>query len=400
MAYKEMNLVGLGQKDMDAFFSIADNRRAKIAAASAETPKYPFNANIMAEALHPAEQQLQVKEIIKHNVDVITYVLERTDGVPAWFRAGQYLSIKLPIGGTIVSRPYSISSTPFDTKKGFYTITVKRVDEGFGSPYILDNWKIGTQVVSSGPLGTFYYEPLRDAKKVIGTAGGSGITPFLSLAGAIRDGVEDCNLTILYGSRSKEDILFYDEFEKITSACSKVKVVHVLSGRPAEGCESGFITAELIKKYAPKDEAYSMFMCGPQQMYLFVDKEIEKLGLEKKFVRHELFGERKNPEKLANYPGEDVNKTYRLTVTSCGDSQVIDCKANESILVALERAGIACPAHCRSGECGFCRSRLISGNVFVPSEYDGRRQADLKFNYIHPCCSYALSDLAIDVPAV
>lgn len=74
------------------------------------------------------------------------------------------------------------------------------------------------------------------------------------------------------------------------------------------------------------------------------------------------------------------------------------CKRTENMLVALERAGIAGPNRCIGGICGWCRSKLLSGNVFIPENTDGRRDADKAYGYIHPCASFALSDVSIDVP--
>ena len=160
----------------------------------------------------------------------------------------------------------------------------------------------------------------------------------------------------------------------------------------------GEITAELIKKYAPQGD-YSVFLCGPQAMYTFVDKEIATLGLRKKFIRHELFGEYFNPAKEADYPA-NVAPEFKITVRIAGTEQMIPAPADTSILRSLEAAGIAAPAHCRSGECGWCHSKLVSGEVYCPKSVDGRREADFLYGYIHPCCSFPLSDLTIEVPPV
>lgn len=82
------------------------------------------------------------------------------------------------------------------------------------------------------------------------------------------------------------------------------------------GYEHCFVTAELIKKYAPEGP-YSVFLCGPQQMYRFVDKELEKLGLERKYIRHELFGEFHDPKQKADYPS-GAPDTVRIAVTVRG----------------------------------------------------------------------------------
>lgn len=72
------------------------------------------------------------------------------------------------------------------------------------------------------------------------------------------------------------------------------------------------------------------------------------------------------------------------------------CRANQTLLSAMEQAGIKAPSRCRSGQCGWCHSRLVSGEVFIPDEADGRREADKKFGWIHPCCTYPLSDIELD----
>jgi ferredoxin len=64
----------------------------------------------------------------------------------------------------------------------------------------------------------------------------------------------------------------------------------------------------------------------------------------------------------------------------------------------IEQNGLSAPARCRSGECGFCHSHLISGKVYVPKHLEYRREADYKFGCIHPCCSFPLTDLEINVP--
>lgn len=359
-----------------------------------------YTANRLAKALHPAVQHLKVAEIVERGADVKSYTLvpDEENGTKelAYFAAGQYLSITVKIGEIDVTRPYSISSSPKESLEGKYVLTIKRVGDGLVSQFILDNWSVGTCFDASAPLGTFTYEPLRDASTVIGLAGGSGITPFHSLAKAIVDGDEDCSLVLLYGSKNLDEALFMDDFKALEAASDKIKVVNVLSDSEAEGCEKGFITADLIKKYAPEGE-YSIFLCGPQAMYNFADKEIEKLSLRRKFVRHELFGEYHNPEKNDDYKAP-ATETVKLTVKICDEVKVIDASIHDTMLVSMEKNGILAPARCRSGVCGFCHSRLVSGDVYVPKSVDGRRVADLQFGYVHPCCTFPLGDCTIDVP--
>ena len=387
------------------FLSMLSDRQERFEKAKAEFPTFSDNAAVLARALHPKRQYLKVAEVIQRAEDCKSIVLvpdtEKGTTQLAYFGAGKYLTVFETIENMPVTRAYSISSSPKDSLNGKYMLTIKLVDGGLMSRYILDTWEVGTKVEVSAPAGNFEYQPLRDAQNVICLAGGSGITPFLSMANAIADGDEDFNMTLLYGSRNKDVILFFDELEAITKKTDKVKVVHVLSDEGAAaslaGAESGFITADLIRKYAPDGADYSVFLCGPQQMYAFVDKELEKLNLPKKFIRHEMFGEFHNPSTQADYPA-GVPETVSVTVTIQDQTTTVTGSSNDSIMQILEKNGISVPARCRSGECGFCHSHLISGDIYVPKQLDYRRLADYKFGCIHPCCTFPLSDIVINVP--
>lgn len=382
------------------FLKLVPNREEIIQKAPA-TPvpdQNTYTPNKLAKALHPSRQYLKIAKIEEFSKDVkrFTFVPNEEKGTKslAYFNAGQYLSVSLKIGNAVITRPYSLSSAPKDSLNGFYQLTIKRVGGGLATNYVLDNWQVGEEVEVSAPLGTFSYEPLRDAKTIVGLAGGSGITPFLSLSRAIRDGSEDCNLVLLYGSRTTADILFKDEFDEIAKSTDKVRVVYVLSDESVDGCENGFLTAELISKYAPKSENYSVFMCGPQGMYEFADKQIALLGLRRKFVRHELFGEYHHPERNKDYVAPQ-SETCKISVIAKADHYEISANVNDTILASLEKNGINAPARCRSGECGWCRAKLSSGEVYVPQSVDGRRLADFDYGYIHPCCTFPLSDIEI-----
>jgi ferredoxin len=214
------------------------------------------------------------------------------------------------------------------------------------------------------------------------------------MAKEINHGTLDVDLTILYGSNTSDDIAMKDELDAIKS--DKVHVVYVLSGdEPGWTGERGFITAELIKKYSAPDSSY--FICGPQPMYEPMRKALAEIGAPKRRVRFEVFGQPKDITKYG-YPAELADKTFNLTVVRGIHEDVIPAIGRESLVVALERAGIRIETGCRSGECGFCRTKLLSGNVFVSPISDGRRAADKDFNYLHACAAYPTSDLKIKIP--
>ncbi len=391
--------------DLLAFRRLLPKRKKRIAKAPAQVLGLdPMNK--LAQQLHPDNQHLMIAGIRDETKTTKTFklVADPDSGtVPlAYFRAGQYLSLKVALDGVGITRPYSISSAPFEAlgPGGFYEITVRKEQDGFLTTHMWDNWEVGTKVRSSGPCGFFYHEPLRDASKIVGLAGGSGITPFRSMAREIAYGQLDAELLLIYGSSDEDDIVFYDEFKKLERKTpDKIRVVHVLSGAEVslQGCEQGFITADIIKKYADVDNS-SFFICGPQAMYEFVEQELATFDLPKRRIRREVRGEVKDITTSPGFPQEVTDETFRLKVRIGGVTAEVPAKAVETVLVALERANLSPPSQCRSGECGFCRSLLVSGDVYINPEGDGRRGADKQFGYIHPCSSYPIADLEIVVP--
>ena len=396
----ELNVkVGLiGKLDMLKFKNMSKVREKAIQAAPAEEISGVFPVNENAKALHPDCLELVIDSIIKRN-SAKTFILKQADGKPLpYFRAGQYISLKLPLEGSQVTRSYSICSSPKEALEGSYAITVRSNPGGFVADRLLQEKKQGDTIIASAPQGFFYYEDLRDAKHVIGLAGGSGITPFLSMARALTDGIEDFTLTLLYGSRTEEEILFRGELDEIARVCPKVNVIHVLSDEEKEGFEQGFITAEMIRKYAPEAEEYSVFLCGPEAMYKFLKPEIEKLGLPERLFRRKLIDVTKMPWECEGYPEGIKGSTFTILVKQGPQEWSIPASADEPVLVAVERAGIKAASRCRAGECGWCRSRLLSGTVFIPQENEMRRWADVHYGYIHPCCSFPTSDLVLEIP--
>lgn len=128
-------------------------------------------------------------------------------------------------------------------------------------------------------------------------------------------------------------------------------------------------------------------------MHNFCKNALLNLGLKQKDIRDEVFGNISDVTKEAGWPSEiKADEVFKIKI---GD-KVIDAKANESVLVALERAGVRVNVCCRSGECSLCRVKLLNGKVYFAKGML-LRLADQKFNYIHSCKSYPISDLEIEL---
>jgi ferredoxin-NADP reductase len=366
----------------------------------------PVRATVAA--LHPSRLSLIIDEIIEHSGYAKTFrlVAAPSSGVAVpLFRAGQYLSIKAELNGSRISRPYSISSAPFETKgknggPGYYEITVKHQEDGYLTPLIWERWKRGSAVEATGPHGEFYHEPIRDGRELIAIAGGSGITPFLSMARQIVHDPSDTRLTVLYGIRKPADALFADELGRLSAADpDRLRVCYVVSEPDgSETCATGFIDAALIAREVGNIAGKTFLVCGPQALYAFFTAESKKLKIAPRYIRWEASGGGREITAHPHFPTRARGKTFNLTVQLGRAHLTVPARADEPILVALERSGIAADSRCRSGSCGICRSLLVSGDVFIDPTTDVRRRADREFGYIHGCSTYPVGDCEIKIP--
>ena len=376
------------------------NARRKLIDSGSPDNIYKDHIKEVANELHPKVTHVVVTKVEDVSPTARRFTFEATEGdkLPP-FQAGQYCSLDLKIGDTLTTRPYSISSAPFEARTGehpFFQLTIRngKPDSGFAANWIYANVKAGDTFTAHLPFGEFYYEPLRDAKNVVALAGGSGITPFYAMAKEIEHGTLDMNLTILYGSVSTKDIILEQQLNAIHS--DKVKFVNVISGEEDYEGEKGFLSRDIIKEYSQPDSTY--FVCGPLPMYHFVKGELDALNVPARRIRMEVFGAPRDVTAAEGYPKDFTPKTFKLTVLRGIQEDVIDADSREPITVAMERAGIKNNSRCRSGACGFCRTELVKGDVFMAPEGDGRRKADKQFGYIHACSTWPLSDCTIRIP--
>ena len=340
--------------------------------------------------LHPKKLMLVVTAIFDTNKNAKVFHLSSKNGYLPPFEAGQYLNIFTVIDGVRTSRPYSISSSP--RQRAYYEITVARAKGGFVSDYMLDKVKVGDEFEASCPAGVFHFNPVFHSKKMLLLGGGSGITPFMSMTREVLEAGLDRDIVLIYGSRNPDAALFHEELMKLSSEFENFKYNLVVS-EPDDNWqgEKGFITDECIKKLCPDYMERTAYICGPEIMNAFCVEQLEKLGVKHKNIRREMFGAAKDITKEAGWPdsltGEEI---FGIKV---GD-RVIPARANETVLCALERAGVRMNVCCRSGECSLCRVQLISGNVFL-SKGMMLRKADEQYGYIHSCKSYPISNIEI-----
>jgi len=341
--------------------------------------------------LHPARMRLQVFDIKKETESAGTLRLVFRDQDLPPFQAGQYVSLSIETGGIRTSRPYSISSPPNQT--GYYEITVRRVENGLVSGYLLDQVKRGDVLESTGPCGLFHYNPIFHDRTMVCIAGGSGITPFMSMIQEVVECGLDRTIYLFYGNRASTDVIFHDRLTKVAEKFDNIRYIPVIE-EPDEGYDGaqGLITGRLIKDAIGDINGKTFYLCGPQAMYDFCLEELAQLGVPARKIRTEVYGAPASVSAQPGWPeGVKEDQVFKVKVN---EDRAFEVLAGQPLLVALEKNGLKVPSRCRSGQCSMCRVKLVSGKVFQPSGTPVRR-SDRRFGYVHSCVSYPLEDLEI-----
>jgi len=340
--------------------------------------------------LHPRRIKLNVDHIIDETPSVKTLRMVPIEGAIPFLQAGQYINLFVNINGTATSRPYTISSSP---GKPYLDITVRRKEGGFVSSYILDEVKQGDVLEATGPHGTFFYEPLIDSDDLVFLAGGCGITPFISFIREAAEKKPPLKVHLLYGSVNPDDIVFGNELKQLASDHPDLKMDVIISDPPKDWSgRVGLLDEKMISSCVGPVEGKTFFICGPAAMHTLCETALQNLGVPRRRIKKEAYGLLDDVAQEPDWPG--ISTDTQVEVREQRTGKTFTAKAGEPLIVSLERAGLVIPSECRSGECGACRTRLVSGKVFIPPRIH-RRWSDEQAGYIHACMSYPLEDLVI-----
>ena len=377
-----------GFMDMLRFKKLVPNRREALASGANTPLPQEYRTNELARRLHPGMMDVELTAVRQVAAGMVELTFKRLDADAfPFFRAGQYVSLQGRVGESVVSRPYSIVSSPRQALANELVLGV--ADAGFFSGWLNREAKPGDRFRMSEPTGEFHYETLRDKKQIVCIAGGAGITPFISMARSMADKDEPYEMILFYGARDEAHLAYQAELDEL---CQKtgLRVVYVLSDEEKSGFAHGFITADLMEQFVDIKEC-TFFLCGPKAMYDFIDSQLASYQLPVKAVHRDAT--------CCPNLKIDAPRTFRLTVHIRDEVFTMDAAEHETLLTAMERAGVPAPNKCRAGGCGYCHSKWIAGEFRIAEGRDGRREADRKFGFVHPCVTYPLSDMEIDVPA-
>ncbi|UII24516.1 ferredoxin--NADP reductase [Fulvivirga maritima] len=340
---------------------------------------------------------LTVNNIIQETKDAITIVFDAPEG-NFNYKSGQFLTLILPIDGKEVRRSYSLCSSPFVDDKP--AVTVKRVDNGLVSNWLPDNLKAGDTIKIMEPMGTFTTEYVSTNKRhVVMFAGGSGITPIISIAKSLLNQEPDSIISLIYCNRNLDSVIFKETLEQMEAEHEgRLNVIHVLDDAPMnwQG-HSGLLTHDMLLKIFERipqwgEEKTTYLMCGPEGMMqnvldILAEQKIDKSKIFKEsFVSGTLDKAEKSTE-TAN--GEIV--TREVTVMYSGEEHKFEVEPTTTILEKALDLGIDLPFSCQSGLCTACRCKCLSGKIKMDEE-EGLSEAEVEEGYVLICVGHPLTD--------
>lgn len=426
---KSIKISSFPNKDFKKFKKMKEDREKIINKTSSSPINNEYIVDRIAKSIHPSYQKLMIKNIVDVNDDIkIFYFCNADGGSLATFRPGQYITLQFQFDNKFVSRAYSLSSSPKDALNNVYRISVTRIKNGLVSNYMLDKLNIGDTVDSLSPSGYFFPSSIRDKKQIVGLASGYGISPLLSIAKSIEDKTIDKDITIFYEANDENSFIYKDELKRLSNTYNNIRVIFINKNN-----SKNRITVNMIKSFVTSN--FTVFACGNLDFYTEMKNELSILNLDIKDTRFEsspLIEEniadtvetpnvvdivveepkkkkkkkvRDDEKELKEEPEVEVSEQtptelptqYNIKVFSNDEEYNVTCFENQTILSALELSNVRVRSKCKCGECGYCRSLLLWGTIRVKDGMEHRRKADIKFNYIHSCCSYPTSDITIKI---
>ena len=343
-------------------------------------------ANRIETQTHPTILQLARVQRQTANAKTLRFLIPRNSSFT--FRPGQFLNFKWEIDGKPVQRCYSICSSPMQT--GYIEITPKQSPNGYVSVFLNQEASIGLTVEASAPVGQFFFDEA-EHRRIVLIAGGSGITPFMSMLRYIDDRCLSTDVTLLYFVRTRKDVIFEADLKLLQSRLQNSHLLTVLS-QPDPGWTglTGHLTRDLIEINVEDIPSCTFFLCGPPAMMKSARELLESLNANPTRIKQESFG-------AAPAPGlTDQTAVIQMALVEFARSKrTLTASSAATLLETAETYGICMPFSCRQGQCGTCVTKLLKGRVHMQCE-EGLTPELKQSGYILPCVSHAECDVTID----
>ncbi|MBS0455646.1 MAG: phenylacetate-CoA oxygenase/reductase subunit PaaK [Proteobacteria bacterium] len=322
------------------------------------------------------------------------------------FTQGQYLTLRTEIDGQDLRRSYSICAGVDD---GELRVGVRKVRGGVFSNWINEHLKIGDTVSVMAPQGRFFV-PLDSASKRhhVGIAGGSGITPILSIMKTVLGREPNSRFTLIYGNRLLQSTMFKEEIEDLKNRyMTRLALQHVFSDEHTDApINHGVMNREKISEFlgsvVPAADIDHVYVCGPFQMNDEAEAALLAAGVPEERIHIERFGVALPANAAGNAVGAVVHEskpgdaeTARITIIRDGLSREIPfTKQQPSILDAASAAGMEVPYSCTSGVCGTCRAKVVEGEVRMERNF-ALDKKEVAAGFVLTCQAHPLTERVV-----
>jgi ring-1,2-phenylacetyl-CoA epoxidase subunit PaaE len=343
---------------------------------------------------------LTVTEVRRDTRDavVVTLAPRPEDAARFRFTQGQYLTFRRAFDGDELRRSYSICA---GLDEGVLKVGIKRVDGGAFSTWANEDLAPGAVLEAMPPMGNFHAPLSPDrGRHYLGFAGGSGITPVLSILKTVLAREPASRFTLVYANRTLGSIMFREDLEDLkNSHLGRLSVIHVLE---QEGSEIDLFTgrvdeAKLSGLFTHWIDAGSVdmaFICGPEPMMLTIAQGLKDRGIPEDRIKFELFasGQPGRARKRAVSHAPDTAEACEATVTLDGATRTFRMpKRGESLLDAALAQNMDAPYACKAGVCSTCRARVLEGETEMAVNH-ALEEYEIRQGYVLTCQCYPLSD--------
>lgn len=345
---------------------------------------------------HAINMLVMVKDIEKLTNDSVAVTLQLPQGESLKFKAGQYITVSKWLNGHHQTRCYSLCDAPGSNT---LRIAVKKTTEGLMSGFINQDLKVGDEVVVKGPFGTFVYPPKSTGysynsstskiEELVLIAGGSGITPILSIMKTSL-ATSDPLIHLIYASHNHDELMFLKEIDELMSLYTeRLKVSYVVSRHSKERLGTHRrLSEKTLTELIQFGGNRHYYICGPIGLKEMTVATLSKNDVEESCVHVEEF------TKTVNEPhGEQFNV---MILMENNKKHIIKVATNQSILEVANARGIAIPHACGDGTCGSCKCKLRSGKVRqIDASTPGITDLEQAAGYTLACRGFPEGDVTI-----